>query len=125
VYNLVTGPGGTIGDALVNDARVDKIAFTGSTAVGQGIMRNGAGTMKHLTMELGGKSPNIVFADADIDAAIQAAFWGIFWNKGEVCVAGSRLLVERACYNEVVEKLSAMAKSATLGDPLDPETMIG
>ncbi|MER8474925.1 aldehyde dehydrogenase family protein [Mesorhizobium sp. M1163] len=125
VYNLVTGPGGTIGDALVNDARVDKIAFTGSTAVGQGIMRNGAGTMKHLTMELGGKSPNIVFADADIDAAIQAAFWGIFWNKGEVCVAGSRLLVERACYDEVVEKLSAMAKSATLGDPLDPATMIG
>lgn len=124
VYNLVTGPGGTIGDALVNDARVDKIAF-GSTAVGQGIMRNGAGTMKHLTMELGGKSPNIVFADADIDAAIQAAFWGIFWNKGEVCVAGSRLLVERACYDEVVEKLSAMAKSATLGDPLDPATMIG
>ncbi|MER8699554.1 aldehyde dehydrogenase family protein [Mesorhizobium sp. M1273] len=125
VYNLVTGPGGTIGDALVNDVRVDKIAFTGSTAVGQGIMRNGAGTMKHLTMELGGKSPNIVFADADIDAAIQAAFWGIFWNKGEVCVAGSRLLVERACYDEVVEKLSAMAKSATLGDPLDPATMIG
>ncbi|MER8407593.1 aldehyde dehydrogenase family protein [Mesorhizobium sp. M0185] len=125
VYNLVTGPGGTIGDALVNDARVDKIAFTGSTTVGQGIMRNGAGTMKHLTMELGGKSPNIVFADADIDVAIQAAFWGIFWNKGEVCVAGSRLLVERACYDEAVEKLSAMAKSATLGDPLDPATMIG
>ncbi|ESW78749.1 aldehyde dehydrogenase family protein [Mesorhizobium sp. M0644] len=125
VYNLVTGPGGTIGDALVNDARVGKIAFTGSTTVGQGIMRNGAGTMKHLTMELGGKSPNIVFADADIDVAIQAAFWGIFWNKGEVCVAGSRLLVERACYDEVVEKLSAIAKSATLGDPLDPATMIG
>ncbi|MER9020002.1 aldehyde dehydrogenase family protein [Mesorhizobium sp. M0898] len=125
VYNLVTGPGATIDDALVNDARVDKIAFTGSTTVGQGIMRNGAGTMKHLTMELGGKSPNIVFADADIDVAIQAAFWGIFWNKGEVCVAGSRLLVERACYDEAVEKLSAMAKSATLGDPLDPATMIG
>jgi aldehyde dehydrogenase (NAD+) len=125
VYNLVTGPGGTIGDALVNDPRVDKIAFTGSTGVGQSIMRNGAGTMKHLTMELGGKSPNIIFADADIDVAIQAAFWGIFWNKGEVCVAGSRLLVERACYDEVVEKLSAMAKSATLGDPLDPATMVG
>jgi aldehyde dehydrogenase (NAD+) len=125
VYNLVTGPGGTIGDALVNDPRVAKIAFTGSTAVGQGIMRSGAATMKHLTMELGGKSPNIVFADADIDAAIQAAFWGIFWNKGEVCVAGSRLLVERACYDEVVEKLSAMAKAATLGDPLDPATMVG
>jgi len=125
VYNLVTGPGGVIGDALVSDPRIDKIAFTGSTGVGQGIMRGGAATMKHLTMELGGKSPNIVFADADIDAAIQAAFWGIFWNKGEVCVAGSRLLVERACYDEVVEKLSAMAKTATLGDPLDPATMVG
>ena len=125
VFNLVTGHGGTIGDALVNDPRVDKIAFTGSTGVGQGIMRNGAATMKHLTMELGGKSPNIVFADADIDAAIQAAFWGIFWNKGEVCVAGSRLLVERPCYDEIVEKLSAMARTATLGDPLDPTTMVG
>jgi aldehyde dehydrogenase (NAD+) len=125
VYNLVTGPGGTIGDALVNDPRIDKIAFTGSTAVGQGIMRGGAATMKHLTMELGGKSPNIIFADADMEVAIQAAFWGIFWNKGEVCVAGSRLLVERACYDEVVDKLSAMATSATLGDPLDPATMIG
>src|SRR5882757_4461713 len=125
VYNLVTGPGGSIGDALVNDPRVDKIAFTGSTAVGQNIMRNGAATMKHLTMELGGKSPNILFADADMDAAIRAAFWGIFWNKGEVCVAGSRLLVERSCYDEVVEKLSAMAMAATLGDPLDPSTMVG
>lgn len=125
VYNLITGPGGAIGDALVNDRRVDKIAFTGSTAVGQGIMRNGAASMKHLTMELGGKSPNILFADADMDAALQAAFWGIFWNKGEVCVAGSRLLVERACYDEVVEKLSAMASTATLGDPLDPDTMVG
>jgi aldehyde dehydrogenase (NAD+) len=93
--------------------------------VGQGIMRNGAVTMKHLTMELGGKSPNIIFADADVDAAIQTAFWGIFWNKGEVCVAGSRLLVERACYEEVVEKLSAMARTATIGDPLDPATMVG
>ncbi len=125
VYNLITGPGGAIGDALVNDGRVDKIAFTGSTAVGQGIMRQGAASMKHLTMELGGKSPNIVFADADIDAAVRAAFWGIFWNKGEVCVAGSRLLVERACYDEVVEKLSAMASTATLGDPFDPDTMVG
>ena len=93
VYNLVTGPGGTLGDALVKHPLVDKIAFTGSTGVGQNIIRNGAATLKHTTMELGGKSPNIIFADADLDAAIQAAFWGIFWNKGEVCVAGSRLLV--------------------------------
>ncbi len=125
VYNLVTGPGGSLGDALVCNPKVDKIAFTGSTGVGQGIMRTGADTMKHLTMELGGKSPNIIFADADIDAAVQAAFWGIFWNKGEVCVAGSRLLVERACYDEVVEKLSRMAQAAVLGDPLDPATQVG
>jgi len=125
VYNLITGPGGLLGEALVKNPKVEKIAFTGSTSVGQGIMRSGADTMKHLTMELGGKSPNIIFADANIDYAVQAAFWGIFWNKGEVCVAGSRLLVERACYDEVVEKLSRMAKEAVLGDPLDPATQIG
>ncbi len=125
VYNLITGPGGSLGDALVKNPKVDKIAFTGSTSVGQGIMRNGADTMKHLTMELGGKSPNIVFADANIEAALQAAFWGIFWNKGEVCVAGSRILVERAIYDEFVERLSQMARDAVLGDPLDPATQIG
>jgi aldehyde dehydrogenase (NAD+) len=125
VYNLVTGPGGSLGDALVKNPKVDKIAFTGSTAVGQGIMRTGADTMKHLTMELGGKSPNIVFADADMQSALQAAFWGIFWNKGEVCVAGSRILVEAPIYDEFVERLANMAKAAVLGDPLDPATMIG
>ncbi|MDB4972805.1 MAG: betaine-aldehyde dehydrogenase [Myxococcaceae bacterium] len=125
VYNLVTGGGGTIGDTLTRDPRVAKVAFTGSTEIGQMIMRSAAETMKHLTMELGGKSPNIIFADADIDAAVQTAFWGIFWNKGEVCVAGSRLLVQRACYDEVVEKLSRMAAGAVLGDPLHPDTQVG
>lgn len=124
-YNLITGPGGTIGDALVKNPKVDKIAFTGSTAVGQGIIRNGAETLKHQTMELGGKSPNIVFADADLEAALQAAFWGIFWNKGEVCVAGSRILVERSIYDEFVERLAKMASEAVIGDPLDPATQIG
>jgi aldehyde dehydrogenase (NAD+) len=125
VYNLITGPGGSLGDALVRNPKVEKVAFTGSTGVGQGIMRQGADTMKHLTMELGGKSPNIVFADADMEAALQAAFWGIFWNKGEVCVAGSRILVERPIYDEFVERLSRMANQAVLGDPLDPATQIG
>ena len=125
VYNLITGPGGSIGDALVRDPRVDKVAFTGSTAVGQNLVRTGADTMKHMTMELGGKSPNIVFADANLEAALQAAFWGIFWNKGEVCVAGSRILVERPIYDEFVARLSAMARDAVLGDPLDPATQIG
>jgi aldehyde dehydrogenase (NAD+) len=125
VYNLITGPGGTLGDTLVKHSLVDKVAFTGSTAVGQNIIRNGADTLKHTTMELGGKSPNLIFADADIDAAVQVAFWGIFWNKGEVCVAGSRLLVERPVYDEVVEKLAGMAQAAVLGDPFDPQTQVG
>lgn len=125
VYNLITGPGGLIGDVLVKHPQVEKIAFTGSTVVGQSLARNGAETMKHMTMELGGKSPNIVFADANMDAALQAAFWGIFWNKGEVCVAGSRILVERPIYDEFIEKFAQLAKDAVLGDPLDPKTQIG
>jgi len=125
VYNLVTGPGGSLGDALVKNPKVDKIAFTGSTVVGQNILRNGADTLKHATMELGGKSPNIIFADADINRAIETAFWGIFWNKGEVCVAGSRILVEDRIYDEFVEKLARKAKDSILGDPLDMNTQIG
>ena len=125
VYNLITGPGGSIGDVLVKSPKVDKIAFTGSTSVGENLIRNGADTVKHMTMELGGKSPNIIFADANIDNAVQAAFWGIFWNKGEVCVAGSRLLVEESVYDEVVEKLTALAKAAVLGDPFDAKTQVG
>lgn len=125
VFNLITGPGRAIGDALVMNPKVDKIAFTGSTPVGQGIIRKGAETLKHQTMELGGKAPNIIFADADLDMALQAAFWGIFWNKGEVCVAGSRILVERSIYDEFVERFAQMANDAIIGDPLDPETQIG
>ncbi len=125
VYNLVTGPGGSLGDALVTHPRVDKVAFTGSTAVGQQIVRNGAATMKHTTMELGGKSPNIIFADANLDYAVEAAFWGIFWNKGEVCVAGSRILVERAIYAAFVERFAKRANAAILGDPLEDTTQVG
>ena len=125
VYNLITGPGSSIGDVLVKHPLVEKIAFTGSTSVGQMLARAGAQTMKHMTMELGGKSPHIVFADASVDAAVEAAFWGIFWNKGEVCVAGSRLLVERPIYDEVVQKLTRKAQEAVLGDPLNPQTQLG
>jgi aldehyde dehydrogenase (NAD+) len=125
VYNLVTGPGGSLGDALVKHPLVDKVAFTGSTAVGQQIVRNGAATMKHTTMELGGKSPNIIFADANLDYAVEAAFWGIFWNKGEVCVAGSRLLVEKSIYDAFLDRFVARAKAAILGDPLDEATQVG
>jgi aldehyde dehydrogenase (NAD+) len=125
VYNLVTGPGGSLGDALVNHPLVEKIAFTGSTSVGQNIIRNSAATLKHTTMELGGKAPHIILADANLDTALQAAFWGIFWNKGEVCVAGSRILVEKPIYEEFVDRFSQLAKSSVLGDPLEPATQIG
>lgn len=125
VVNLVTGPGGTIGDVFVKHPLVEKIAFTGSTSVGQALARTGAQTMKHMTMELGGKSPNIIFADANLASALQAAFWGIFWNKGEVCVAGSRILVERPIYDEFVERFTTLAKNAVLGDPLSPSTELG
>ncbi|GAB3220858.1 aldehyde dehydrogenase family protein [Spirosoma arcticum] len=125
VYNLVTGPGGAVGDALTKNPKIDKIAFTGSTPVGQGIMRSGADTMKHLTMELGGKSPNIIFADADLDKAVEMAVLAIFWNKGEVCVAGSRCLVEASILDAFVEKLVARVKKLKTGDPFDPTTDMG
>ena len=105
VFNVVTGPGGQVGMAMVRDPRVDKIAFTGSTEVGKGIMREAAGTLKRLSLELGGKSPNIVFADADLDAAAKGAFNGIFYGKGEVCAAGSRLLVERTAHDALLDRL--------------------
>jgi aldehyde dehydrogenase (NAD+) len=124
-YNLVTGPGGVVGTALVTDPRIDKIALTGSTGSGQDVIRSSAGTLKHLTMELGGKSPNIIFADADLARAATTAFYAIMWNKGEVCVAGSRLLVERPVYDEVVERLTALCRSAKVGDPFDPTSDIG
>src|SRR6059036_4109865 len=125
VFNVVTGPGGRAGMALVRDPRVDKIAFTGSTAVGKEIMREAAGTLKRLSLELGGKSPNIVFADADLDAAVRGALTGIFYNKGEVCAAGSRLLLEQKIHDEFVERLAERAKGLKVGDPLDKGTRMG
>ena len=104
---------------------VDKIAFTGSTEVGKGIMREAAETVKRVTLELGGKSPNVIFADADIPAAIRGAQNGIFYGKGEVCAAGSRLLVERKVHDQVVEELGARAKKLLPGDPFDQNTRLG
>jgi aldehyde dehydrogenase (NAD+) len=125
VVNVVTGPGGKVGMALVRDPRVDKIAFTGSTEVGREIMREAAGTLKRLSLELGGKSPNIVFADADMDAAIRGAMTGIFYNKGEVCAAGSRLFLEQTIHDEFVEKLADKVKGLKVGDPMDRGTRMG
>ena len=125
VLNVVTGFGPTAGAALVNHPGVDKIAFTGSTAVGQEIMRRAAGSLKRLTLELGGKSPNIVFADADLDLAVRGASNGIFYNKGEVCTAGSRLFVEDSLHDAFLDRLSAFTARLQQGDPLDPKTRLG
>ena len=125
VFNVVTGPGGKVGMALVRDPRVDKIAFTGSTEVGKQIMREAAGTLKRLSLELGGKSPNIVFADADMDAAVRGALTGIFYNKGEVCAAGSRLFLEESIHDQFMSKLADRVKSLKVGDPMDKATRMG
>jgi aldehyde dehydrogenase (NAD+) len=125
VLNVVTGPGAQVGQLLVEHPGIDKIAFTGDTSTGRTIMRGSADTLKHITLELGGKSPNIVFPDADLDAAIRGATTGIFYGKGEVCAAGSRLLVDRSIKNEFVDKVAARAKKMAPGDPLDPKTRLG
>jgi aldehyde dehydrogenase (NAD+) len=125
VLNVLTGPGATLGQAIVEHPGIDKIAFTGDTATGKGIMRGAAGTLKKITLELGGKSPNIVLADADIDAAVRGATVGIFYGKGEVCAAGSRLLVDSSIKTQFIEKLAARTKKMVPGDPLDPKTRFG
>jgi aldehyde dehydrogenase (NAD+) len=124
-FNVLPGGGSTAGAALVRHPDVDKISFTGSTEIGRQIMRMAADTNKRVTLELGGKSPNIVFADADIPAAVKGAQTGIFYGKGEVCAAGSRLLVEERVHDQFVEQLAAGAKKLTPGDPLDKNTRMG
>jgi aldehyde dehydrogenase (NAD+) len=124
-FNVIAGGGRSAGMALVRHPDVDKISFTGSTEVGKTIMRESAETVKRLTLELGGKSPNIVFADADIGAAVRGAQSAIFYGKGEVCAAGSRLLVERSVKDQVVEQLAERAKKLTPGDPFDKATRMG
>jgi aldehyde dehydrogenase (NAD+) len=125
VFNVVPGPGGKAGMALVRHPGVDKVAFTGSTEVGKGIMREAAGSLKRVSLELGGKSPNIVLADADLEAALRGALTGIFYNKGEVCAAGSRLLVEQRVHDEFVGKLVERVKGLKVGDPMDKATRMG
>jgi aldehyde dehydrogenase (NAD+) len=124
-FNVVAGGGATAGAALVRHPGVDKISFTGSTEVGRGIMKLAAESNKRVTLELGGKSPNIIFADADLKAAVRGAQTGIFYGKGEVCAAGSRLLVERSVHDQVVAQLAENARKLTVGDPLDKNTRLG
>jgi betaine-aldehyde dehydrogenase len=125
VVNIVTGFGETAGAPLVNHPEVDKIAFTGSAAVGKLIVKMAADTVKRVTLELGGKSPNIFFADAPFEAAIDGALFGVFVNQGEVCSAGSRILVERSIYPKFVEAMTEKAKQITLGPPLERSTKMG
>ncbi len=125
VLNIVTGPGRVVGEALVNHGDVDKVTFTGSPGVGRGIMKAAAGNFKRVSLELGGKSANVIFDDADLDAATKAAAAGIFFNAGQVCSAGSRVLVHEKVYDEVVERLTARAKGLRIGDPGDRATTLG
>jgi aldehyde dehydrogenase (NAD+) len=123
--NVVPGFGKVAGQALVDHPDVDKVTFTGSPTVGRQILQGAAGNLKRVTLELGGKSANIIFPDADIDAAVKAAGSGIFFNTGQVCSAGSRILAHADIYDEVVERLAARAKSMRIGDPLEASTSMG
>src|SRR5439155_22714236 len=126
VFNVVPGYGPTAGAALSAHRDVDKVAFTGEYTTGQIIMEAAAkSNLKRVSLELGGKSPNIVFADADLDAALEGAYLGLFFNQGQCCCAGSRLFVEEKVHDELVDKLVAKAKQQKLGDPFDPATTQG
>jgi 5-carboxymethyl-2-hydroxymuconic-semialdehyde dehydrogenase len=125
VFNLVNGLGETAGEALVKHADVPLISFTGETMTGQRIFRNAATHLKALSMELGGKSPAVIFADADLDAAIDSTLFGVFSLNGERCTAGSRILVERSVYDGFVERYAARARNIVVGDPRDRRTEVG
>src|SRR5882762_3901055 len=125
VVNVITGFGESCGAPLVQHPDVNKIAFTGSAAVGKIIVKQAADTVKRVTLELGGKSPNIFFADADFEAAIDGALFGVFINQGEVCSAGSRILVQKPIYKKFVDAMVEKAKKIKLGAPLDRETKMG
>jgi aldehyde dehydrogenase (NAD+) len=125
VFNVVTGYGAEVGEPLVNHAKVAKVAFTGSEVSGRRIAEAAARQFKKVTLELGGKSPNIVFDDAEIDNAVKGVISGIFAASGQTCIAGSRLLVQRGIYDQFVERVVKHAKSARMGDPMETTTQVG
>jgi acyl-CoA reductase-like NAD-dependent aldehyde dehydrogenase len=125
VVNVVPGPGKTTGAYLVRHPGVDKIAFTGSTETGGEIMRMASSPIKRITLELGGKSPNLVFADANLGDAIPSSVWSIYYSAGQSCEARSRVLVEQSIYDDFVSQFAAKTAELKLGDPLDPETQVG
>jgi acyl-CoA reductase-like NAD-dependent aldehyde dehydrogenase len=125
VVNVVPGPGKTTGAYLVRHPGVDKVAFTGSTETGGEIMRMASSPIKRITLELGGKSPNLVFADANLDDAIPSSVWSIYYSAGQSCEARSRVLVEQSLYDDFVSQFAEKAQQLRVGDPLDPETQLG
>jgi aldehyde dehydrogenase (NAD+) len=125
VVNIVTGYGQTAGQRIAEHPAIGKVSFTGSTPVGHGIVRASAGNLKRVHLELGGKGANIVFADADIDAAVQGSAFAIFHNQGQACIAGSRLILQESIADEFLEKFTALAKGVRIGDPKDSATQMG
>lgn len=125
VVNVVMGAGSTVGAAMAGHRGIDKVSFTGSTETGRMIMHAATGNLKRLSLEMGGKSPDVIFADADLDQAVPSAAMGIFGNTGQVCAAGSRIYVERPIYGEVCERLADFSRGLRVGDSLDPATDIG
>jgi acyl-CoA reductase-like NAD-dependent aldehyde dehydrogenase len=125
VVNIITGFGPGAGSAIAEHPQVDKVAFTGSTEVGKIILQASAGNLKKVSLELGGKAPNIIFPDADLDQAVPTSMMGVFFNSGQVCCAGTRIFVQRDKYDEVVSKLTNFSKSVSMGDPFDQKSTMG
>lgn len=125
VVNLVLGPGATVGQEITESHDVDKVSFTGGTVTGRKVMQAASGNLKKISLELGGKSPNIVFADADFDTALDYALQAIFFNQGQACSAGSRLLLEDSIYDQFIEQLVDKAKAIRVGPGLDPNSQMG
>ncbi len=125
VFTVVTGSGSVVGDALVSHPLVRKVSFTGSTTVGTRVMQQAAAGIRRVSLELGGKSANVIFADADLDACLESSFWSVYDNAGQDCCARSRLLVERSIHDEVVERFVERARSVRLGDTSDESTEMG
>lgn len=125
VINVVTGRGAEAGAALAGHPDVDRVAFTGSTVTGREIIKSSAVNMKRIQLELGGKSPDIVFADADLEKAIPGVSMGVFYNSGQICFAGTRIFVQRSIHEQFVEGMAAFSKTLKVGDPLHPETKLG
>jgi aldehyde dehydrogenase (NAD+)/phenylacetaldehyde dehydrogenase len=125
VVNIITGFGPGAGSAIAEHPNIDKVAFTGSTEVGKLILQASAGNLKKVSLELGGKAPNIIFPDADLDQAVPTSMMGVYFNSGQVCCAGTRIFVQRDRYDEVVDKLANFSKGVTMGDPFDQKSTIG